>query len=486
MNTYLIFSIFCAAIITLLAVKKNSSVRLAAAIFSGLLSASIIWQVWPQLIGSAAIVSNWLFIDSFSAIMASLVALLSFFATVISYNYLGHERREGIISDTDIKIYFTLLQVFVLSMSVVVLTNQTLLMWLAMEISTLSSTFLVGLYRKKQSIEAAWKYVIICSTGITLSLIGILLLGFGIHGPGEAGSSAFLLSNLLSKAAFISPDLAKLAFVLIFIGFGAKIGFVPMHTWLPDAHGNAPSPISALFSGILLNIALYVVVRFQLVVNHSLGGHDWTSNFFLIFGLLSILLPAFMMLIQNNYKRMLAYSTIEHMGLIAIGLALPPIGVAAAIIHIIGHALIKSSLFFGAGEILLRYKTAKIDKVRALLIKMPYTAVLFTLGILAIVAVPPSILFVSEYQLFLVLIKAHFVMSILIFLALTVIAFAMLKGVLDMVLSPELVEASAPKERWNLTHSIIGSELLLMLVLMFWFSTAAGQNYLKLIAAQLF
>ncbi len=486
MNIYLILSIFCTAIITLLAVKKNSSVRLAAAIFSALLSASLIWQLWPQLIGGAPLVSDWLFIDSFSAIMASLVALLSFFATVISYHYLGHERREGIISDTDIKIYFTLLQVFVLSMLVVVLTNQTLLMWLAMEISTLSSTFLVGLYRKKQSIEAAWKYVIICSTGITLSLIGILLLGFGVHSAGEAGSSAFLLSTLLSKTALIAPDLAKLAFVFIFIGFGAKIGFVPMHTWLPDAHGNAPSPISALFSGILLNIALYVVVRFQLVVNHSLGGHDWTSNFFLIFGLLSILLPALMMLIQNNYKRMLAYSTIEHMGLIAIGLALPPIGVAAAIIHIIGHALIKSSLFFGAGEILLRYKTTKIDKVRGLLINMPYTSLLFVLGILAIVAVPPSLLFVSEYQLFLVLIKAHLVMSVAIFLALTIIAVAMLKLTLDMVLSPVSGESTVNKEHWNLTHTIISAELLVMLGLMLWFSSSSGQAYVSAVAAQLF
>lgn len=482
----IIFGIIGAAIITFFILKQEKTIRLTANIFAALLTTAVIYQVIPQLVGRQAIINNWLYIDGFSALMASLVAILYLLATLVSHKYLGHEKHEGIITDKDVKTYYILLQVFVLSMLAVVLTNQTLVMWLALEATTLASTFLVGLYRKKSSIEAAWKYVIICSTGITLGLIGILLLGFGANEVGELTASTFLLSTLLDKAAFIPVELVKLAFVFIFIGFGAKVGFVPVHTWLPDAHGNAPSPISALFSGILLNVALYAIIRFQLIADRSLGSHDWTSYFFLTFGVLSIVLPAFMMLIQNNYKRMLAYSSIEHMGLIAIGLALPPVGTIAAIIHITGHAFVKSSLFFGAGEILLRYKTTHADKIKGMLAVAPYTSILFILGILAIIAMPPSVLLVSEYGLFVALMKSHLLLAILVFVALSVIAFAMLKITLGMVLAPADEKETGAKETWNLTHTIITGELLAVVAMTFWFSSTAGQQFINSIAGKLF
>lgn len=483
----IILGIISAAIIILMLLKQEKAIRLAANTFAALAAAAVIYQVWPQLIDDkAAVVTNWLYIDGFSALMAILIVVLYFFATLISYGYLAHEKHEGIISDRDIKTYYVLLQVFVLSMLAVVLTNQTLVMWLALETTTLASTFLVGLYRKKSSIEAAWKYIIICSTGITLGLIGILLLGFGANEVGELSASTFLLSTLLAKASFIPVKLVKLAFVFIFVGFGAKVGLVPMHTWLPDAHGNAPSPISALFSGILLNVALYAIVRFQLIADSSLGSHAWTSYFFLTFGVLSVILPALMMLIQNNYKRMLAYSSIEHMGLIAIGLALPPIGTVAALIHITGHAFVKSSLFFGAGEILMRYKTTHADKIRGLLAAAPYTAILFILGILAIIAMPPSVLLVSEYGLFVALIKAHLLLAVIVFIALSVIAFAMLKITLSMVLAPAEEGAATIKEKWNLSHTIMAGELAFVVVMAIWFSTEVGQRFIFSIASKLF
>lgn len=480
------FGILVAAILTLLLLKQEKAIRVAANLFAALLAISVIYQVLPQFAGGTPIINNWLYIDGFSALMAGLIAVLYLLATLVSYNYLAHEKHEGIVSDKDIKIYYVLLQIFVMSMLTVVLTNQTLIMWLALETTTLASTFLVGLYRKKTSIEAAWKYIIICSTGITLGLIGILLLGFGANSLGELSSSTFLLSTLLAKAAFIPVKLVKLAFVFIFVGFGAKVGFVPVHTWLPDAHGNAPSPISALFSGILLNVALYAIVRFQLIADRSLGGHAWTGYFFLTFGVLSVVLPALMMLIQNNYKRMLAYSSIEHMGLIAIGVALPPIGTIAAIIHITGHAFVKSSLFFGAGEILLKYKTTHADKIRGLLANAPYTAILFVLGILAIIAMPPSVLLVSEYGLFVALIHAHLILAGVVFASLSVIAFAMLKVTLGMVLAPADEGEVSEKEHWNLTHTIITAELLFVVVMAAWLSSGNGQQFISSIASKLY
>jgi hydrogenase-4 component F len=482
----IILGIFSAAIITLLLLKNELTIRRLGNVSALLVAIAVVYQVMPQLTGGEAVVNNWLFVDGFSALMATLIVVLYLFASLVSFSYLAHEKHEGIVTDRDIKLYYILLQLFVLSMLTVVLTNQTLVMWLSLEATTLASTFLVGLYRKKTSIEAAWKYIIICSTGITLGLIGILLLGFGANQVGELSTSTFLLSTLMLKATIIPVKLVKLAFVFIFIGFGAKVGFVPTHTWLPDAHGNAPSPISALFSGILLNVALYAIVRFQLVADRALGGHTWTGLFFLTFGVLSIVLPALMMLIQNNYKRMLAYSSIEHMGLISIGLALPPIGTIAAIIHITAHAFIKSSLFFGAGEILLRYKTTHADKIRGLLVNAPYTAILFVLGILAIIAIPPSALFVSEYSLFAILIKTHLILSAFIFVSLSIIAYAMLKVTLGMVMSPAEPGKVEVREKWNLTHSIITGELLAVVVLTFWFSSFTGQKFVMAIASKLY
>lgn len=481
----IIFGIIIVAIISFLVLRQEKTVRLAANIFAILLASAVIYQILPQLRGHETVITNWLYIDGFSALMAGLIAVLYLFATLISFNYIGHERHEGIINDRDVKMYYILLHLFVLSMLVVVLTNQALIMWLSLEATTLASTFLVGLYRKKSSIEAAWKYIIICSTGITLGLIGILLLGFGANALGELSTSTFLLSTLMAKAAFIPVKLVKLAFVFIFVGFGAKVGFVPVHTWLPDAHGNAPSPVSALFSGILLNVALYAIVRFGLIADRSLGGHEWTGYFFLIFGVLSVALPAFMMLVQNNYKRMLAYSSIEHMGLISIGLALPPLGTIAAIMHITGHAFVKSSLFFGAGEILLRYKTTHADKIRGLMATAPYTATLFVAATLAIIAMPPSVLLVSEYGLFVALMKSHLILAGLVFVSLSIIAFAMLRLVLSMVLTRPEAEDVA-KEHWNTTHTIMAGELLVVAVLMVWFSSNSGQQFISAISSKLF
>jgi hydrogenase-4 component F len=353
-------------------------------------------------------------------------------------------------------------------------------MWIALEGTTLSSTFLVGIYRKKTSLEAAWKYIIICSTGITVGLLGILLTGYGASLAGVHGSDIFIISSLIQNAQLISPEIMRWAFVFLFVGFGAKVGLVPMHTWLPDAHSNAPSPISALFSGILLNVALYAILRFKFITDVALGGSQWTSQLFLFFGTISILFPALMMLVQTNYKRMLAYSSIEHMGLITFALSLSPIGSIAAVIHMIGHALTKSALFFGAGELLLNYETTQTEKVRAVLKRAPFTGALFLLGILAIIALPPSVLFLSEYIMFVSAFVTHPVIALLIFAALSVIAYSMLKSTVSMLFSKDGNEGlELKKEKWNTTHVVIAVQLALVVGLTFVFASDSGIEFIN-------
>jgi hydrogenase-4 component F len=466
--------------------KSEKSVRWSTLVLAIAGGGSVFAMSLPVLFKISAIWSDsvWL-MDNFSALMATLVAFLYVSAAIVSFRYIGHEFEEKIISLDDLKLYFSLFHLFALCMIMTVLANNTLLLWMALEGTTLSSTFLVGLYRKKSSVEAAWKYIIICSTGISLGLLGILLLGYGSSTTGIGGNDIFTLTSLFQNAHLISPEIIKWSFVFLFVGFGAKLGLAPMHIWLPDAHSNAPSPISGLFSGILLNVALYGIIRFRFITDLALGDNVWTSHLFLFFGFISIIVPAFMMLVQSNYKRMLAYSSVEHMGIITFALALSPVGAVAAVIHMIGHTLAKSMLFFGAGEILLNYKTTQTDKIKALMKRAPFTGMFFLLGILSIIALPPSVLFVSEYTIFVNAFNLHPVLSIFVFIALSVIAFAMLKSTIGMLFSQHQEgekNESVKRERWNVSHSVMAVQLVLIIGLTFFLSSDNGFQFVDSIA----
>jgi hydrogenase-4 component F len=481
MNFIIVLAVFLLASAAAAIMTNEKAVRTVSVIAAFVGGGAVFALALPVLFGFSVSWSNQLLlVDRFSALMAALVAFVYVAATMVSARYIGHEHHEGIVTANDVRLYFSLLHLFVLSMVVTVLTNNTLLLWLALEGTTLSSTFLVGLYRKKTSVEAAWKYIIICSTGISLGLIGILLLGYGSRLAGVTGIDMFLLTSLMHNAPLLQAATAKLAFVFLFIGFGAKVGLAPMHTWLPDAHSKAPSPISGLFSGILLNVALYAIMRFAYIVNGALDS-GWTSNFYLVFGTASIVLSALMMIVQTNYKRMLAYSSIEHMGLISFALGLSPLGVIAAVIHMIGHTLTKSLLFFGAGEILLRWKTTTVDKVKSVYSHDRYTAILFLFGILAIVAMPPSALFVSEYAMFANAVALHPLLALLLFVSLSVIAYSMLRLVVPMLFAQD-GSAEAKPHRWNITHTIMLVQLTALVCFAVWVTSEPGLTFVQGIA----
>jgi len=454
--------------------KNEKTLRLGNLFISVPASAALIFYAMPFAAGfQDKQLSAWWQMDSFSALMAILIASIYIFSLIISIRYIGHEYEEKIITLFQYKLYFALFQIFSLCMVLTVLTNNSLLLWLALEGTTLFSTFLVGLYRRKTSIEAAWKYMILCSTGISLGLVGILLLSYGARIGGAEGGDIFLLSHLAENARLIPENIVKLSFIFLFIGFGTKAGLVPMHNWLPDAHSKAPSPISAIFSAVLLNVALYAILRFKFIADSSFSDPAWTNNLFLIFGFISVIFSALMMLIQSNYKRMLAYSSIEHMGIIVFSLGLSPAGAAAGVMHMIGHAFAKSALFFGAGEILIRWKTTKVSKIKNMFAQAKYTSILFVAGIAAIIAIPPSALFVSEYAMFAQAIFLHPAVSIILFIALGMIAYAMLSLTVRMIFNfdEKTPPAGTPKEEWNITHTIIAAEMAILIFLGWWFTT---------------
>jgi hydrogenase-4 component F len=331
-------------------------------------------------------------VDALSAVLAACVSVVAVLAAWLGP---GLARTDAPRAARRYQIFMNL---FTFTMLGAVTTNNVGLMWVAIEATTITSAMLIALDITKASVEASWKYVLLGSVGIALAFAGTVLGYFDfvrlIH-PEEA---ALNWTVLRAAAPGLHPEVAKLAFVFILVGYGTKAGLAPMHTWLPDAHAEAPAPLSAMMSGVLLAVALYAVIRWKAVVSAAVGT-AFPDRLLVIVGLLSLVIAAFSLLAQRNYKRMLAYSSIEHMGLVCVGLALGPLGTAAAMLHLVSHTLAKAPMFFLAGRILLRYQTAEIMRVSGLLQSMPWTGGLFLAGGLALVGLPPFGLFVSELAL---------------------------------------------------------------------------------------
>ena len=322
---------------------------------------------------------------------------------------------------------------FTFTMLFAVTSNNVGFMWIAIEATTITSALLIPLHVTKASVEASWKYILIGSIGIALAFGGTVLGYFDFVNLAGRQEAALNWTVLRASAPQLHPEVIQLAFVFILIGYGTKAGLAPMHTWLPDAHSEAPAPLSAMMSGVLLAVALYAVVRWEAVVNAAVGT-GFTDSLYIALGVLSIAIAAFSLVIQRSYKRMLAYSSIEHTGLICVGLALGPLGTFAAMLHLLNHALAKSMMFFLAGRVLRRYGTTEISRVSGLLKVMPWTGGLFAAGVLAVVGLPPFGLFISEFALF----RAGFVTGrpwlMGLVLALLAVAFVSVIGHLNRML----------------------------------------------------
>lgn len=344
-------------------------------------------------------------VDALSAFMIILIGAIAFLAGLQSVRYLTASGAKNPPTGASASRYCALVQLFVLCMLAAVLAANLGTMWVAIEATTVTTTFLVGHSRHRRALEASWKYVVICSVGIALALLGTILIYFAALHPtgtiavGDAATShANLLdwTSLVALSAHLNHSVLRLAFMFIVLGYGTKVGLAPLYSWLPDAHSEAPAPVSALMSGVLLSVALYALLRIKTIVDGSLGV-GFSRTLLVIVGLASLAIVASLMLTQTNYKRMLAYSSIEHMGLIALGAAAgSSLAIAAVLLHIFGHGLIKTVLFLSAGEILIVEGSSDIDEVSALLARRPALGGIFSVGILAIGGLPPFSLFISE------------------------------------------------------------------------------------------
>jgi hydrogenase-4 component F len=318
-------------------------------------------------------------------------------AAVFSIGYLAVEQQEPGF-DGFAKRYYALLNLFGASMLLVPLAADFGTLWVAVELTTIISALLVAIDRTDAALEAAWKYVLIASSGLGVALLSIIVMyATGTHVLGNDYVPRF--TRFLVHAHGLSSDGVRLAFVLSLVGFGTKVGFVPMHTWLPDAHSEAPAPVSALLSGSLLAAAFYAILRFFQVAVAN-GDRAFAEHVLIVFGVISLVVASFFVLRQDNYKRLLAYSSIEHMGIIALGVGFgAPLAVAGALLHVITHASAKGLAFFGAGSLLRGYDTKQVDGVTDAGRAMPWTGPMFLAAALALSGLPLSGVFRSEFEI---------------------------------------------------------------------------------------
>ena len=366
-----------------------------AVVFLGILCAAAAMLYRQSVLNIGIPAPAFFLLDGLSVFFIFVISIVGFAAAVYSIGYISHDVQQGIITPRKAVMYYVLFDLFLLSIFFVVTVNNLGYLWVAIEMTTLVSAFLVGFYRTKQSIEAAWKYIIICSVGIILALLGTIFFSYAMSVAG--GPKSLNWTDLSAIAGRLDKNIVRIAFIFILVGYGTKAGLAPMHTWLPDAHSQALAPISALLSGVLLKTALYAIIRFGLIVNACLGGADYFSHLMTTFGLVSLGIAAGLLLVQKDLKRLLAYSSIEHIGVICVGLGIGgPLATFGVLLHILNHAVTKSLMFFGAGNIVARYGRHNMRMIRGVAQSMPFTGAMFLTGTFALTGFPPFSIFMSE------------------------------------------------------------------------------------------
>ncbi len=351
-----------------------------------------------SLTATVTALNNEFSMDALSGYIMALVIILSIASAVYSISYLEHEYEAGLTNVRGVRTYYGLLHLFIFTMLLVTMANNLAIMWIGIEATTIVSALLIGLgfHKRPLAVEAAWKYIILCTVGITFALLGTFIAYYA--STAIMGTEGALNWTVLRGVANrMNPETMKLAFIFVLVGYGTKAGLAPVHNWLPDAHSQAPSPISALLSGILLNTAFYGIMRFVLIVEPSTGS-AFTGNLLIFFGLLSVGISAIFILVQDNFKRLLAYSSIEHMGIISLGIGIGgPVGIYGALLHILNHALSKPLMFYASGKIQSRFGTTNIANVNGVLSSMPLLGSLTFIGALSLSGTPPFNIFVSEF-----------------------------------------------------------------------------------------
>lgn len=342
---------------------------------------------------------SFLSVDDLNIVFVVLSTFVGFTTSAFSASYIAHEIEIGRLTSTNLRFYHAMFQSLMCAMNLALLASNIGLMWVAVEVATLTTVLMVGIYRTRDALEAAWKYFILGSVGIALALFGTILVYMAAEPVLGEGYNAMVWSSLMQQAPQFSPRLLNVAFIFLMLGYGTKVGLAPMHAWLPDAHAEGPTPISAVLSGLLLNVALYAVLRFKMLLTANAAAIT-PGPMLMVLGLVSLIFAAVMLYRRDDIKRLFAYSSIEHMGIIAFAFGVGgPLANFAGLLHMTLHSLTKSAIFFTVGHIAQVKGTQKIAEIRGLTESHPVLGWGLVLGVLAICGMPPLGLFMSEFLL---------------------------------------------------------------------------------------
>lgn len=377
--------------------RKKRTIEVITATSMGLVLAQCLFLVYEISVKkSVSAFGEFFYADAVSAFVILPIAGVGFITSLYSINYIGRQYDTGVLDQKRLVRYYQGFNAFIFTMLLVPISNNIGIMWVAIEATTLVSVLLIMLYVKESAIEASWKYLIVATVGLSFALFGIILFNYaniGSTSPGDATNWTSLLGN----AKLLDPNIIKIAFVFVLVGLGTKAGLAPMHTWLPDAHSEAPTPVSALLSGVLLNCAMYGIIRFHMISSAGMGA-GFSGELLMILGVVSMGIAAASIYFQKDMKRLLAFSSIEHMGIISIAIGFGGfLGIYGGMLHMINHSVAKPLMFFASGTISQKYETKAISKIRGIIKTMPLTGTLFLIGGLAIIGLPPFGIFLSEF-----------------------------------------------------------------------------------------
>jgi hydrogenase-4 component F len=389
-SAILLIPISAAGLLALLPGYRLSARLNVLASFLTLLSASLLFAARPEA-------NQYIFVDDLNIVFIVLNTFVGFTTSVFSASYIAHELETGRLTPTYLRFYHAMYQVMMFGMNLALVSNNLGLMWVAVELATLSTVLMVGIYRTHEALEAAWKYFILGSVGIALALFGTILVYMAARPVVGEGIDAMVWTVVIEKVAKFDPALLNVAFIFLLLGYGTKVGLAPLHAWLPDAHAEGPTPISAVLSGLLLNVALYAVLRFKMLLAASPEAIA-PGPLMVTMGLTSLIFAGFMLYRRRDIKRMFAYSSIEHMGIIAFAFGMGgPLANFAGLLHMTMHSLTKSAIFFAVGHIAQVKGTQKIADIRGLTETHPVLGWGLVLGVVAIAGMPPLGIFMSEF-----------------------------------------------------------------------------------------
>ena len=464
---------------TLLAIVMPRRFNEAAAVIAGIITLMLALLLIPAVTRGPVTASPYLRVDAISLVFLMATSFLYAATAVYTIGYFKRRAEESSAAGGDearkfarySRLFYIGFNAFAWSMVCAPLMNGLALLWIAIEITTVVSALLVAIDDTEGATEAAWKYVLIASSGLGIALLATIMLYYA--GSVVLGSSYDLTIDPLIQVAHRLPSTpVRLAFVLAVVGYGTKVGLFPMHTWLPDAHAEAPTPVSVLLSGALLATSFYAILRFYQIAAGALGP-SFPQTTLLVFGVLSLLLAALYVFAQRNIKRMLAYSSIEHMGILAIGVSFgAPLAFAGVLLHVLAHAVAKGSAFMGAGVLVQKFGTTDMSRIRGEMNLLPWSGPLFLLAVFALSALPPFGLFRSEFQIVAGgLSKAHnvgaaalIVLVTLVFLGLTLATTSVLfapAGADPILASPALFRGEP--SYWMVVPVIAGILVLVVL-----------------------